>query len=74
MMAYGRASFGMRLLNDFSINQTFSSNDSIFLIHAGRWKLGDCGLDKHSFRSRGDMRGKSYIPKSDLVSWALLNR
>jgi hypothetical protein len=47
-MAYGRASFGRRLFNDFYINQTFSSNDRISLIHAGGWRLGDCGLDKHS--------------------------
>jgi hypothetical protein len=47
-MAYKRASFGRRLLNDFSINQTFSSNDNLSSIHASGWRLGDCGLDKHS--------------------------
>jgi hypothetical protein len=48
VVACGRASFGRRSLNDFFINQTFSSNDSLSLIHAGEWRLRDCRLDKHS--------------------------
>jgi len=48
VVAYRRASFGRRLLNDFCINLTFSSNDSLSLIHVGGWRLGDYGLDKHS--------------------------
>jgi hypothetical protein len=52
MMAYGMASFGRRLLNDFSINRSFSSNDSLSLIHTGRWRLGDCGLDKQFLKKR----------------------
>jgi hypothetical protein len=48
VVAYGRASFGRRLLNDFCTNWIFSSNDSLSLIHAGGWRLRDCGLNKHS--------------------------
>jgi len=47
-VAYGRASFGRTLLNEFCNNQIFSFNDSLSLIHKGRWRLGDCGLDEHS--------------------------
>jgi len=47
-MAYRKASFGRRLLNDFNINRTFSSNDSLSLIHAGGWRLEDYGLEKNS--------------------------
>jgi len=41
--------------------------------HASGWRLGDYGLDKYSLRSRGDIRSRSYIPESSLVSWALLD-
>jgi hypothetical protein len=48
VVAYGRASFGKRLLNEFCNIQIFSSNDSLSLIYAGVRRLGDCGLNEHS--------------------------
>jgi hypothetical protein len=35
---------------------------SLSFIHTGRWRLGDCGLDKHNLGSRRDIRNKGYIP------------
>jgi hypothetical protein len=34
---------------------------------------GTVGLKKDSPRSRGNVRGRSYIPESGLVCWALLD-
>jgi hypothetical protein len=48
VVAYRRASFGRRLLNDFCTNWKFSSNDSVSLIHTGGWRLRDCRLDEYS--------------------------
>jgi len=36
-------------------------------------RLWDCRFDKYSLGSRGSVRGRSYIPKTSLVGWALLN-
>jgi hypothetical protein len=68
-MAYGRSSNGERLLNDWNI----STNYVLSFVLNCEWRLGDCGLDKDSPRSRGNVRGMSYIPESDLIYWARLD-
>jgi hypothetical protein len=68
-MAYGRSSNGGELLSDRNI----STDYVLPFVHDYEWRLEDCGLDKDNPRSRGNVRGKSYIPKSGLVYWALLD-
>jgi hypothetical protein len=68
-MAYGRSSNGGEFLSD----QNISTDYVLPFVHDCEWRLGDCGLDKDSPRSRGNVRGRSYIPKSSLVCWALLD-
>jgi hypothetical protein len=69
MMAYRRLSNGGELLSDWNI----STNYVLSFVHDCEWRLGDCELDKNSPRSRRNVRGRSYIPESGLVCWALLD-
>jgi hypothetical protein len=68
-MAYGRSSDGRELLIDRNISIDFVLT---FILDYG-WRLCDCGLNKDIPRSRGNLRGRSYIPESSLVCWALLD-
>jgi hypothetical protein len=68
VVASRRLSLGRRHLSGLCHSRNISTNDSLSLIHTGRWRLGDCG-----FRSRGDIRSRSYIPESCFVCWALLD-
>jgi hypothetical protein len=64
----------MSLLSGLRNSRSISTNDFLSFILAGGWRLGECGLDKYSLRSRGDIRGRSYIPESGLVCWDLVDR
>jgi hypothetical protein len=66
MMAYRRSSDSRGLLSDRNISIDFVLP---FILDRG-WRLGDCGFNKDSPASRGDVRGRSYIPESSLVCWA----
>jgi len=68
MMAYRKSSNGEGLLSDRNI----STNYVLSFVPDYEWRLRDCGLDKNYFRSRGNVRERSYIPESCLVCWALL--
>jgi hypothetical protein len=68
-MAYERSSNGGELLSDRNISIDYV----IPFVHDFEWRLGDCGLDKDSPRSKEIVRGSSYIPESILVCWALLD-
>jgi hypothetical protein len=63
-MAYGRSFNGGRFLSDWNI----STNYVLSFVHDGEWRL-----NKASPRSKGNVRGRSYIPKSGLICWALLD-
>jgi hypothetical protein len=66
-MAYGRSFNGGRLLSDWNI----STNYVISFVHHGEWRFEDCGLNKDSPRSAGNVRGRSYIP-SPILSVGLI--
>jgi hypothetical protein len=68
-MAYGRSSDGRELLSDWNISIDFVLP---FILDCG-WRLKDYGLKKDNPRSRGNVSGKSYIPESSIVCWALLD-
>jgi hypothetical protein len=68
-MAYGRFSEGRGLLSTRNISIHFVIP---FILNSG-WRLWDCRLDKDSPRSKGNIRRRSYIPKTSFVSWALLD-
>jgi hypothetical protein len=68
-MACGRSSNGGELLSDRNI----SADYVLPFVYDCEWRLVDYGLDKDSHRSRGNVRGRSYILESGLVCWALLN-
>jgi hypothetical protein len=68
-VAYRRPSNGRKLLSDLCSSRNISTNYFISFIHAGGWRLKDCGFDKYSLRSRGDIRGRSYIPEFGFISW-----
>jgi len=63
VMVYGRSSNGGELLSDRNISTDYVHP----FVHDCEWRLGDCGLDKDSPRSRGNVKGRSYIPESDSV-------
>jgi hypothetical protein len=73
MVAYRRPSNDRRLMSGLSTNQNIPANYFLSIIQADGWRLGDCGLDKYNLRNRGDIRGRSYIPESSLICWALLD-
>jgi hypothetical protein len=68
-MAYGRLSNGGELLSDRNISIDYV----LPFFHDCKRRLEDCGLDKDSPRSIANVRGRSYIPESSLVCWALLD-
>jgi hypothetical protein len=68
-MAYRRSSNDGELLSDRNISIDYV----LPFVHDCEWRHEDFGLDKDSPRSRGNVRGKSYIPESGLVCWALLD-
>jgi hypothetical protein len=70
MMAYRRSSDGKRLLSAWNIIINLVLP---FIFENGR-RLWDCRFDKYNLGSRGSVSGRSYIPETSLVSWALLNR
>jgi hypothetical protein len=63
-MTYRRSSNGGKLLSDWNISTPF--------VHDCGWRLGDYRLNKDSPRSRGNVKGMSYIPEFSLICWALL--
>jgi hypothetical protein len=68
-MTCGTSFNGGQLLSDQNI-----SIDYVFpFVHNCEWRLRDGGLDKDSPRSRGNVRGRSYIPEFGLVCWTLLD-
>jgi hypothetical protein len=70
-VAYRRLSLGRRHLSGLYNSRNISTNDGLSFIHAGGWRLGDCGLDKHSFGR--NIRSRGYIPESYFVCWAFLD-
>jgi hypothetical protein len=68
-MADGKSSNGREFLS----NRNISIDYVLPFVHDCEWRLEDCGLDKDNTRSRGNVRGWSYIPESGLVCWALLD-
>jgi hypothetical protein len=68
-MAYRRFSDGRGLLSAWNISINFVLP---FILKSGG-RLWDCRLNKDSPRSRGNIRRKSYIPETNLVSWALMD-
>jgi hypothetical protein len=58
----------MRFLSGLSTSRSIPTNYFLYFIQVDRWRLRDCGLDKYSYRSRGDIRGRSYIPESGFVT------
>jgi hypothetical protein len=71
--ANGRPSNGRRLMNGLFTSRSIPTNYFLSFIQADGWRLEECGLDKYSLRSRGDIKGKSNIPESGFFSWALLD-
>jgi hypothetical protein len=67
VVAYRGPSNGRRLLSGLCNSRNISTNYFISFIHAGGWRFGDYGLDKYSLRSKKDIKGRSYIPESNLV-------
>jgi hypothetical protein len=70
VMANGRSSDGMRLLNAWNIIVDLFL---LFIFNSGR-RLWDCRFHKHSLSGRRNIRRGSYIPEASLVIWALLDR
>jgi hypothetical protein len=68
-MAYRRSSDGRGLLS----SQNISINLILPFIFSSGGRLWDCRLKKDSPGSRGSVNGRSYIPETSLVGWALLN-
>jgi len=64
MIACGQASFVDVAFNRFNRYINLSPNYTLALIHIGNLRLWNCGLYKHSFRSRGDIKTRSYIPEA----------
>jgi hypothetical protein len=62
-MAYGRFSDGRGLLSARNISINFVLP---FILNSGG-RLWDCRLNKDSPGSRGNIRRRSYIPKTNLV-------
>jgi hypothetical protein len=74
MVAYRRPSNGWRLLSVLCTSQNIPTNYFISFIQADGWRLRECGLDRYSLRSKGNIRGRSYIPESGFINWAFLDR
>jgi hypothetical protein len=68
-MTYRRSSIGGKLLSDRNI----STDYVLPFVQDCGWRLGECGLNKDSSRSIGNVKGKSYIPEHSLVCWAFLD-
>jgi hypothetical protein len=69
VMVNRRSSDGMRLLSAWNI-----IIDLFLLFIFNNWrKLWDYRRHKHSLRGRRNIIRGSYIPKTSLVMWALLN-
>jgi hypothetical protein len=68
-MAYGRFSDGRGLLSTRNISIDFVLP---FILNSGG-RLWDCRLNKDSPGSRGNIRRRSYIPKTSFISWVLLD-
>jgi hypothetical protein len=68
VVAYRRSSDGKRLLSAWNIiiNLVFP-----FIFNNGG-RLWDCRFDIYSLGSRGSVSGRSYIPETSRVGWALL--
>jgi hypothetical protein len=69
VMAYRRSFVGMRLLSAWNI----IINLVLPFIFSNRGRLWDCRFHKYNLGSRGSVNGRSYIPETSLVGWALLN-
>jgi hypothetical protein len=67
-MAYTRSSDGRGLLGARTI-----SIKLVLPFIFNRRRIWDCRLNKNSPGGRGSVSGRSYIPKTSLVGWALLN-
>jgi len=61
-MTYRRLSNGGKLLSDRNVSIDFV----LPFVHDCGWRLGDCGLNKDSPKSIGNVRGRSHIPESSL--------
>jgi hypothetical protein len=70
VVAYRRSSVGKRLLSAWNI----IINLVLPFILSNGGRLWDWRFDKYSLGSRGSISGRSYIPETSLVGWALLNR
>jgi hypothetical protein len=73
VVAYRRTSNNRRLLSDFCTSWNIPIINFLSFIQADRKKPGNYGLDKNSLRSRGDIKGRNYIPESGLAFWAILD-
>jgi hypothetical protein len=69
VMAYRRSSDGKRLLSAWNI--IINLVLPFIFINGGR--LWNYSFDKYNLVSRGSVSGRSYIPETSLVGWALLN-
>jgi len=69
VVAYRRSSDGMRLLSAWYI----IINLVLPFLFSNGGRLWDCRFDKYSLGSRRSVSGRSYIPETSLVGWALLN-
>jgi hypothetical protein len=67
MVAYRRPSNGRELLSGLYSSQNINTNNFLSFIPNDGWRLRDCGHDKNSPKSIGDIRERSYIPESGLV-------
>jgi hypothetical protein len=68
-MAYRRSPDGKGLLSARNISMKLVLP---FIFNSGG-RIWDCRLNKDSLGGRGSVRGRSYIPETSLVGWALLN-
>jgi hypothetical protein len=69
VVAYRSSSNGMRLLSAWNI----IINLVLPFIFNNVGRLWDCRFDKYRLGSRRSVNGRSYIPETSLVGWALLN-
>jgi hypothetical protein len=70
-MTYRIFFYGRRLLSAPSISIDFVLP---FIFNSWGWGWGALVLHEDSPRSRRIIRGRSYIPDTSLVGWALLDR
>jgi hypothetical protein len=69
VMAYRRSTDGRGLLSAQNISIKLVLP---FIFNSGG-RIWDFRLDKDSPGGRGSVRGRSYIPETSLVGWAILN-